>query len=239
MLVADIDAVIGKLANDIGDYDTAASRLREAEAALVRAGNNPQRLAQVRVDLASTSRRNGDLVQARTMLEALLADPSGLDGDIRASALANLARVFSDLNEAKAGEPLAEQALALDLARGSDTEAVARDRNVLAELAYAKLDFPTAVTRWKAVLAIRRSLHGELHTSVAQAHRDVGAALAGAGDLTGSAVELQTAYTSFSTLLGTEHPAVASTLIDCGGALRQNGKFDEAEPKYREAIAIN
>ena len=239
ILVADIDAVIGKLANDIGDYDTAASRLREAESALLRDGNNPQRLAKVRVDLANTSRRNGDLAQAREILEALLADQSGLDGDIRASALATLARVFSDLNEAKAGEPLAEQALALDLARGKDTEAVARDRNVLAELAYAKLDFPTAVTRWKEVLAIRRRLHGELHTSVAQAHRDVGTALAGAGDLAGAAVELQTAYSSFSTLLGTEHPAVASTLIDWGGALRQNGKFDEAEPKYREAIAIN
>ena len=239
MLVADIDAVIGKLANDIGDYDTAAIRLREAETALLRAGNNPQRLAQVRVDLANTTRRNGDLAQAQKMLEALLADRAGLDPAIHASALTTLAQVFSDLNEAKSGEPLAEQALALDLTRGTDTEAVARDRNVLAELAYARLDFPTAVTRWQQVLSIRRGLHGELHTSVAQAHRDVGAALAGAGDLNGAATELQIAYESFSTLLGTEHPAVASTLIDWGGALRQNGKFDEAEPKYRQAIAIN
>ena len=239
MLVADIDAVIGKLANDIGDYDTAATRLREAQTALLRAGNNPQRLAQVRVDLANTTRRNGDLAQAQKMLEALLADRVGLDPAIHASALTTLAQVFSDLNEAKSGEPLAEQALALDLARGTDTEAVARDRNVLAELAYAKLDFPTAVTRWQEVLSIRRGLHGELHTSVAQAHRDVGAALAGAGDLAGAATELQTAYESFSALLGAEHPAVASTLIDWGGALRQNGEFDKAEPKYREAIAIN
>lgn len=239
LLVANIDAVIGKLANDIGDYETAESRLREAEAALLREANNPEHLARVRIDLANTIRMRGDLPQARKMLEALIADSAIRDSRTRANALATLAQVFSDQNEAQNGEPYAKQALALDLARGTDTEAVARDRNVLAELAYARLDFPTAVSRWQEVLAIRRGLHGELHTAVAQSHRDLGAALAGAGNLADAAKELQAAHESFTRLLGPEHPAVASTLIDWGGALRQNGNFDEAEPKYREAIAIN
>ncbi len=239
LLVADIDGVIGKLAADIGDYDTAESRLRGAEAALTRNSADPERLAQVRVDLAGTMRLNGNPRGAREMLDALIADPTMRKPETRASALATLARVFADLNEAQTGEPFAEQALALDLARGTNTEAVARDRNVLAELAYSRLDFATAAARYREVLAIRRELHGEMHTAVAQAHQDLGVALAGAGDLAAAAAELEAAYKLFVDLLGSEHPAVASTLVNWGGTLRQNGNLDEAEPKYRQALAIN
>ncbi len=239
LLVADIDGAIGNLARDIGDYETAELRLRAAEAALASNAANPDRLAQARVDLAGTMRLNGNPRGAREMLEALIADPILRKPETRASALAALARVFADLNDAPAGEPHAEEALALDLARGANTEAVARDRNVLAELAYARLDFPTAAVRYRAVLAARRTLNGDKHTAVAQAHQDLGVALAGAGDLSGASAELETAHRMFVELLGPEHPAVASTLVNWAGALRQNGNLDDAEPKYRQALAIN
>ena len=239
LLVADIDGVIGKLARDIGDYATAELRLRAAEAALARDAAYPERLAQVRVDLASTMRLNGNPRGAREMLEALIADPILRKPETRASALAALARVFADLNQAQAGEPHAEEALALDLAGGGNSEAVVRDRNVLAELAYARLDFPAAAARYREVLAARRELNGDKHTAVAQAHQDLGVALAGTGDLAAASTELEIAHRMFVELLGADHPAVASTLVNWGGTLRQNGNLDEAEPKYRQALAIN
>ncbi len=241
LLAAEINSVVGNLARRIGDYASAERRLRAAEAVLARnPASEPQRLAQVRIDLANTVRLNGDPRAARGILERLIADPLTDDSQLRASAFAGLAQTLADLNDAKAGEDSAQRALALDLASaGPASEAVARDHNVLAELAYARLDFASAVTRYREVLDTQRALHGEAHTAVAQAHQDLGVALAGAGDLDEAARELQTAHTSFVDLLGPQHPAVASVLVNWGGALRQAGRLDDAEPKYRQALAID
>jgi len=239
LLAADIDATLGTLARRIGDYPTAQQRLRAAEAALAGAGDAAApALLQVRLDLADALRLNGDPKAARELLAGLAAQLARTPPPVHAQALATQARVLAQLGELEQAERDANAALKLDEASGG-AAAIVRDRNILADLSYARGDFAGAVQRFEQVLAAQRALHGDTHTAVAQAQQDLGVALAGAGRYDEAIAALASAHALYVRLLGTEHPAVASVLVNWGGALRQSGQLDAAEPKYRAALALD
>ncbi len=239
LLRADIDATLGEVARRVGDYATALQRLRSAEATLAQQPRvAAAQLLGLRVDLADALRLDGKLHEAADLVATVLASVPVDARRLRSRGLALQAQVLTDLGDFDSAERSAQAALAQDAAL-ADPVASARDSDVLAELSYARGDFEVAVTRFSAVLAAQRALHGEVHTAVAQAQQDLGVALTGAGRYAAALDALAAAHALYVKLLGPEHPAVASVLMNWGDALRQSDQPDAAEPKYRAALALD
>jgi tetratricopeptide (TPR) repeat protein len=96
---------------------------------------------------------------------------------------------------------------------------------------------PAEVAYRRAVALYCEQL-GEGHTHVAVARSNLGAALAAAGDYTGSLEQQQIAVEIWTRALGEQHPAMADAIENTALAHARLGRYDEAIAAQRRALAL-
>lgn len=239
--------VRAELTTTLGEVYGGLGLLRQAEAVIrqgmalpgVEAGARMRQL----IALGEAQSRAGDFRAGLSSHNQALAF-TGRAGD-DAVALAPRARSGQAYAQARLGElPAAkrnaEAALKADLARiGAESPEVARDHEMLGEIALYGRDMPAARKHLAQALAIRLKLQGASHPLVA-ANLNAAAAIAYLdGDRAAAERDFRRALAAYEQVLGPEHPRVASALNNLARTLLERRAFAEAERLLRRALAIN
>ena len=87
-------------------------------------------------------------------------------------------------------------------------------------------------------LALRRSVHGELHVEVVESLHDLAALLKYTGDLDEATRLLRQSLATRRILFGESHPRVGNAMLELGKTLRASGHYEESEQLLRESLAI-
>lgn len=235
-LRANLLLTLGSLYRQLGQFDEAASLLKESRATI----DNGDDAAMDRIDLelSIAERERGKLDEASSLLDRLLAKTATQPAS-RATLHAERATLRERQGRFQEALVDAQAALAIDEMRGAEGLADrVRDRQIeglvltrLGKLNEARTAFDRAIEGAVAV-------YGDDDTRVALLRNDYGALLLNKGLLNeGEKLVLQ-ALKSRRSRLDADHPSVAESLQVLGAAQRLQGRYDEAELSYQEALDI-
>ena len=98
--------------------------------------------------------------------------------------------------------------------------------------------YDEAVRTAEQALAVRRALHGDLHDDVAESYRDLGEARLNQADFPGTIRAYGEGLRIERALHEADHPHVSLAIEGFAFVLMRAQKLDEAQPLYREAIAM-
>jgi tetratricopeptide (TPR) repeat protein len=191
---------------------------------------HPSTVASI-ASVADILKAKGDYAAAEPLLRQVISERTrglGNEHPSVASALNSLAALLETQAKYDEVEPLYRQSLAIDRkvsvlmsvclfhrtscqVYGDEHPKVATGLNNLAGLLYAQGKYDEAEPLYQQSLAIKRKV---------------------------CAIHLVTSSCDHSCkVLGEEHPNVAASLNNLAGLLKAQGKYDEAEPLYRQSLA--
>jgi serine/threonine-protein kinase len=189
--------------------------------------------------LGQVHRNLGHSADAERLARAALADARRRgDDDAVDAALANLGdalREQSQLDEAQ--QVLREALTRADARHGRDSLAAARPRLNLAAALEDAGEYDDALVLAEEALAIHRA-RGAGDEELADALGAVAGIQAPRGEYVIAGRLSREALAASVAASGEVHPYSASLTLDVGYALRKQGRFDEAEPFYRRALAL-
>lgn len=230
-----------RLADDTGDYQSAAKLYKEAAIA-AEAGRDDNTAALARNGLVwVVGQRLGRYDEAREL---------ALDAAAKVERLGHPELVQADLDQKVA---------ALLLAQGDYTEAEARSRRVLATrekllapddpaIATALGDigdvlvqttrYADAVGFYERALAVAERAVGPDHSMCGSLRTNLGSALRSLGKPADALAQYETARSITERALGADHPQLATLAIDIGAAELDLGHLDEARAQFEHAREV-
>ncbi|MET0658223.1 MAG: protein kinase [Steroidobacteraceae bacterium] len=235
---------IGQAYSRQGYYARAVDHL---ERALQLRRQSPQvdRTAQtsVLVELAKAQRNNGKLAAANTTLRAaleLLDRNNQQTGIARARVVAALGRLYLEQSDWRTAEKYLGESAALT--RASTAQEPFELVDILRDLSAAQLwkgDSVVAEKTSREAVAIARARLPALHPSRVSAERFLGELLAISGHANAEAAELlERVLQAFRTLYGEVNDDVADALDVLAKVRGQQGRSQEAEQLFRQALSI-
>ncbi|MEO0996617.1 MAG: serine/threonine-protein kinase [Pseudomonadota bacterium] len=222
----------------LGLYDTAlplAQQASELQASL----NDTGLQADTLLVRARLQRLKGEFEQAITLLDRAAGLAGNADDARRSALLVERGEVHREQAQFDLAEVAFNEALALDQARLAPTADIARDLYRLGTLKFSAGDSELALTLLREA-ASRLAEGGAANTTRhASIQHDIGVMLIQRGELNRAQRILEDVRDARTTLLGEQHPDLATTLKELAGIARQQGASEEAERLYLQALAIN
>ncbi len=156
-----------------------------------------------------------------------------------ASALFNLASLYSEIGEYAKAEPLFQRALtSMEKSLKPENPIIAATLNNLAGLYKTTGDYAKAESYYERALAIREKAQGAEHPDVAASFNNLANLYSDTGDYAKAESYYRRALTIGEKALGQEHTDVASALNNLANLHRAKGEYAKAEPLYSRALAI-
>jgi eukaryotic-like serine/threonine-protein kinase len=240
-LHADMLSLIGQTYQRLGLFD-AARPLQERALTLreVRLGPLDPEYAANAEQLASLLLEQGELERAEELARHVLAvrqQQLGAEDTLVASSLATLAAVRGARGDFTGAEELQRAALAIERRHGSPAR-IASSLSSLGVALYRLDRFADALPFAEEAVALRREIHGPLHTDVATSLMNLAVIVRDLGDFERAEAMLQEVVAMRRRLLGDEHPHVAIALNNLSGVLFPLGRLDDMVEVLEEALAI-
>jgi tetratricopeptide (TPR) repeat protein len=164
----------------------------------------------------------------------------GPDHPNTATALSNLALLYSSMGNYAKAEPLYERALEIDeKALGPDHPATAYVLNNLALLYSSMGNYAKAEPLYQRALKITEKALGSDHPDTATALNTLAGLYYSLGNYAKAEPLYQRALKIRETALGPDHPATARALINLAVLYSTLGDYAKAEPLYQRALKIN
>jgi len=240
---AELRNTIGRVYEELGDYEKAGAMHREALALRRKLlGTEHVVVAGSLNNLAIVLARQGKLAEAETMFREAQAMRKKLLGNEHADvaiSLNNLAIVLTDLDKLAEAETVLREALATKRRLlGNEHTDVAHSLDSLAWLLQRQDKLAEAETMYREALAMRRKLLGNEHPDVAASLNNLALILEHQGKLAEAETMLREALAMQRKLLGNEHPDAVRSLNNLAHVLYGQGNPAEAENMTREALAL-
>jgi tetratricopeptide (TPR) repeat protein/CHAT domain-containing protein len=198
--------------------------------------------------ISSLAKQVTELCQAGKFDEAIpilqefveLAEKAlGPDHPGTATALSNLAEVYSLKSDYAKAEPLLKRALEIDeKAFGPDHPNTATALNTLAVLYRSVRDYAKAEPLFQRALKIKEKALGPNHPNTAETLNDLGELYRSMGDYAKAEPLLQRALKIKEKALGPDHRETANTLNDLAMLYSSMGDYAKAEPLLQRALQI-
>jgi tetratricopeptide (TPR) repeat protein/predicted Ser/Thr protein kinase len=232
-------ATLGTLYRQLGQFQQARDLLARALEVMetTDGGVDAEVHQRAVIESAVVARELAQLDDAQRGLDAALR--SDLPTALRARALAERAQVAEERSEFAAALDDARAAASLDRGRGIEGRAdVSRDRLIEALVLTRMGRFDEAEVAFADAIDIATAALGAGNTQVAQIHNDLAVMQISRSRPLDGEREARTALELRRQRLSADHPAIAESLQVLGGALRQQGRLDEAELALEEGLAI-
>ncbi|MBI2305836.1 MAG: tetratricopeptide repeat protein [Rhodocyclales bacterium] len=202
---------------------------------------HPETLTSIN-NLASTLQAQGDLAEARALLESALAIRRRVLGEEHPAALTsinNLAATLYAQGDLTGARALQESALAIRRrVLGEEHPATLSSINNLAGTLQAQGDLTGARALQESALAIQRRVLGEEHPDTLTSMNNLAATLYTQGDLAGARALQGSALAIRRRVLGEEHPATLSSTNNLASTLYAQGDLAGARVLQESALAI-
>ena len=236
-------ATRAKIAEDIGDFETAMSCCRRAlamrEATL---GANAEETASSINQMGRLHQKTGDLATARRLTAQALSIVEKTAGprDTRlASALCGYGSILHAQGDLAEAEPILRRALKVnEEALGPGHPDTAATMSSLAYMLHSMGRWEEAIGLHTKALETRRQSLGPFHPLTAESTNNIALVHQARGDLESARPLLELALRINQKAYGEQHPVVGLALNNLALLLHLLGKTAEAERQYRQALAI-
>lgn len=227
---------LGGLYRQLGQFEQAADLLGDA-LRIASANGDQDMLWRTTLELGVVERQRQDSAKARLHLDAVINAP--VSAEMRSRAHAERALLLEWQGDYSSALEDARAAGTIDLQRGEQGRGDdARDRHIEALILTRLGQFEDADKAFTEAISIASGIYGSNDTRVAQIQNDYAVyLLSKSRPAEGEALTRKT-LESRRLRLGEKHPHVAESLQLLGGALRQQGRLDEAQSALEEALAI-
>ena len=185
---------------------------------------------------------SGDDVTVRAVMDRGAERIDELDDQpaVQAEMLDVIGTVYRELGLFDHAQPLLERSLAMHrrLADGPDST-TATSLHHLAQLHQEQGNYEQAESLFREALSIRRAVLGNQHPNVAATLSQLGSLLwFNKGEYAPADSALRAALSIRRATLGNAHIDVAASLNTLANVNHRQGKYDQAEPYYREALTL-
>jgi tetratricopeptide (TPR) repeat protein len=234
-LQAQMRQTLGTLYRQLGQFDQAATLLRQARDGFV-AQNDKSNIVNNAVELGRVGLERADFDGALVLL-----GEAERDGDAAQRTAALTVRALINDRQGRFAEGLAAIRTAATLIVGSDDAAArekARNRHVEALLLSRVARYDEADAAFRDAIAQGEAAFGTEHSQVAEVRNDYATLLTDRQRSADAERELRAALEIRRRRFGPRHAAVGETLQILGIALRQQGRIDECAAALNEALAI-
>jgi eukaryotic-like serine/threonine-protein kinase len=231
-----LSALIGRLMNDVGDYDRAEPVLRSALAAFAnRPADDPERL-EVQIQLASTLIRLGRFEESETLWLAVLEHaPAG--SSQRAEAHSGLGMLYARTNRFE--DARRQHAAAIALWRAAGAEQATRLAQALVRSAYS-LDYEdrsaAAAEQLREAAAILRAQPVVPQVLLGRTVNQLGVTQRSLGELPQARASLQEAAQLLSASLGRDHADAIFARRLLGDVMDEMGDVDASYALLQEVF---
>lgn len=236
---SDLKEVIAGLYTDIGEYDRAQALLDPLLDAASTEVPDAVRLRAL-IEAVAIAERNGKLDRARSYLDrgdALVANVGGLD-PLDVSELRRRRVAIEGMANARAAEPLAREALRLDLLQfGEHSDQAIESWDSLARVLGDLSRYDEAIPASRTALAIARALHGDDNTTVASQLNSLGIRLRVSGRPVEARQPHEEAVAISTRLRGASHPTTLQLEANLLQAMMSAGLNREALPRLEANLA--
>jgi eukaryotic-like serine/threonine-protein kinase len=234
--------VIGEVYANIGLSDEAIQLLEDALATGMRTlGLDDPDVARTQRRLAISHAQAGHFAVADSLLNVAEARIEAIDASSvveRANAFNDVGHAWQVLGRLDRAEPLLERALVTwSLVSDPQAQPVATYTN-LGWLRVARADLDSAEVLFRSGLALRRSVLGPHHPSVATSLEALVTVLTRKGELEDADSAVTAALEIRERVLSPEHPDVLGLHVQRANILRRRGLLAEAEQLLREVLAL-
>ncbi len=213
-----------------------------AEAAVRRAGNDPEALARLWDGIGAALQNSGELAQSRSYRERALEIRErafGRDSADVANTLVNLANTLNSMDLPEQAQPLLTRALAVyERALGPDHPNIAAAANNLGNAYYAMSDYPRALDSYRRSIDVTTRVLGADHPEIAAKLDNVGMALNDLGRYDESIAPLEHAIAVLERAFGPDYRGVASARAKLGVSYLGQRKLDDARRELERSAAI-
>lgn len=234
--------LVGVVGNRLTRPDEALRLRPGAEAALRRAGGEPEAAAHLSRSLGLVFYAQGKFDQARSQMERALAlreKALGPDHPDVAGAVNDIGNTFYAQGKYDEARSRYESVLALGQRHlGPDHPSIARSLTNLGAVLRAQGKYDDARGHFERALAIYEQALGPDHPDVATTLSNLGSVLDAQHQYAQARRHYESALEIRERTLGPDDPGVASTLNNLGDVLRVEGKPNEAAANYERALAI-
>jgi serine/threonine-protein kinase len=241
-LAARIWASLVTAVGDLARPDEALAMTAASEAAVRRAGGDPEDEARLWMAVASAYNAKGKFEDARSYLERVIAlrqRALGPDHPDVAGALVNMAAVLTALDRGAEALPLQQRALAVfERALGRDHPKVVLTQNNIGAVYFDAGRYAEALQSFQYSLATAQRVFGPDHPEVALTSINRGISLANLGQNDDALRDFERAEVIFAKALGPDHPRVGVALNHACATLIDLGRFDEARRACERSLAI-
>jgi eukaryotic-like serine/threonine-protein kinase len=213
-----------------------------AEAAVRRAGNDPEASARLWDAVGAALQNTGDLEQSRSYRARSLAIRErafGRDSVDVANTLVNLANTLNALDRPEQAQPVLARALAIyERVLGPDHPNVAAAANNLGNAYYAVGDYPRALQSYRRSIDVTTRALGADHPEIAAKLDNVGMVLNDLGRYDESIAPLEHAVEVLERAYGPDYRGVASARAKLGVSYLGQRKIDDAGRELERSAAI-
>ena len=236
---ADLLSTVG---GDLQRPDEALAMMAAGEAAVRRAGNDPEDAARLWEAVATAFNAKGKFEDARMYAQRVVElreRALGADHPDVAGSLVNLASTLSALGRGAEARPLLERALAVfERTLGPDHPNIGATANNLGGVYLVAGQYELALQSYQRALAVYQRALGADHPRVASPLMNRGIVLSNLGKNDDAVRDFEGAAAIFEKALGPDHPSVAQALSHLGASLIDLGRADEARHALERAVAI-
>jgi len=183
----------------------------------------------------------GDTIGVRRVLEegvARVRQGLGGDGELQATLLLELARIYRNLGIFDQALELGAQAVDLRAAIAAGTLEHADALGFLGVTLRAAGQATESMAYLERAIALRNDLGIAPDTVLAEMMTELGWEVRVAGDLPRAATLFADALAIQRTMRGPSHPTVATNMVGLAAAYHDQGSFDQAEELFRGALDL-
>ena len=213
-----------------------------AEAAVRRAGNDPEPLSRLWDAIGVALQGTGDLEQSRSYRKRALAlrerafGPESVDV---ANTLVNLGNTLNGMDRADEAQPLLVRALAIyERVVGPDHPNIAAAANNLGNAYFAMGDYARAIPSWRRAIDVSDRALGVDHPDTAAKLDNLGMALNDLGRYDESVAPLRHAIEVLERAYGPDYRGVASARAKLGVSYLGQRKLDDARRELERSAEI-
>jgi tetratricopeptide (TPR) repeat protein len=242
-VAAELRHTLGTVYEALGDYEKAATALREALAMRRKLfGDEHPAVADSLNDLAAVLHAQGRLAESEATLREALAMWKKLSGNQSpglAESLNNLGMVLLWQGKLAEAESVEREAVAMQTKlTGEENPTAAMFLGNLGAMLTHQGKLAEAETMHRRALAIERKLLSGEHPNIATSLNNLAEVLEEQGNLAEAEATFREVVAMRRKLFGNEHPVLAMSLNNLATVLQDERKLAEAEALQREALAM-
>jgi len=240
---AEVLAAIGRVYQNLGDYDRAQSLTESAlEVRQSLHGTRHPTVAQTLDDIGVVLLHQGEFAEAEPLFRRALqiyTDAPRMPHREAASTLNNLGAALHHQGRLDSAETYYRRALSIRQTHSPlDNAGIAESLSNVAMVRNYQGDYARAESLLRQALELQRSTLAGRHPAIATTLNNLGTTLLRRGDFDGAEPVLQEALAIRRSVLGEEHPRTAQSVNNLAAAKMNRGRLEEAETLYRESLAL-